>query len=270
MDVPVVVDQLAETWQRTAALGAALHPEEWDTPTDCPGWTVKDQLSHLVGTELMLLGRPSPPPAPPGRDHVRHPIGEINEAWVEHFRPRPGPAVLEEFVAVTSERLRRLRSMDEREWEAETPSPIGRVPYRTFMEVRVLDCWLHEQDIRRAVGRPGGLDGPAAEAAVGRLLQTLGYVVGKRVAPPEGTTVAVELTGPVVRRAAVAVHRGRAHPVASQGQPETVTIVTDSETFACLAAGRWAPGEAVRRGRVTVHGDTELGQRVLDNLGTMI
>ena len=34
------------------------------------------------------------------------------------------------------------------------------------MRIRVFDCWLHEQDIRDAVGRPGGEDGPAASVAL--------------------------------------------------------------------------------------------------------
>ncbi|HET7721905.1 MAG TPA: fatty acid desaturase, partial [Acidimicrobiales bacterium] len=35
-----------------------LHEAQWETPTECPGWRVKDLYSHVVGTELMLLGRP--------------------------------------------------------------------------------------------------------------------------------------------------------------------------------------------------------------------
>ena len=31
-------------------------------PPTVPGWTVKDQLSHLIGIERMLLGDPPPPP----------------------------------------------------------------------------------------------------------------------------------------------------------------------------------------------------------------
>lgn len=286
MTVPAVVDQLADTWQRTADLCATFADAEWERPTDCPGWTVRDQLAHLVGTESMLLGRSTPPAPPVVPAHVRNAIGEINEAWVAHFRSRPAAEVLAAFREVTTLRLERLRAMDEAAWMAETPSPIGVVPYRTFMEVRVLDCWLHEQDIRRAVGRPGGLEGPAAEAAIDRLLQTLGYVVGKRTAPPDGTIVRVELTGPVMRTVAVQMRDGRAERIdagdgsGTDGERPTgttagigaadTTLRMDSETFACLCAGRWRAEDVVAAGRAVVAGDVALGRRVLENLATMI
>jgi len=263
------IDQLEEVWSRIADVGAALDAGEWELPTDCPGWTVRDQLSHLIGTESMLLGRSSPPPVPGGLAHVKNPIGASNEAWVEERRRWPASQVLAEFAEVTAARLAALRAMSDEELAAVGPSPIGQVPYATFMDVRVMDCWVHEQDIRRAVGRPGGLDGPAAEAALRRLTSSLGFVVGKRVAPPEGTSVVVELAGPVARTVAVAVTGGRA--VAGDPPPSpTVTITTDGETYACLANGRWTGVDAVERGRVSFAGDAALGRAVVDNLATMI
>ena len=68
-------------------------------------------------------------------------------------------------------------------------SPVGEVPYREFMETRVLDTWAHEQDIRRALGRPGGRNGVGETVTLDRCEQTMPFVVGKRVAPPDGTSV---------------------------------------------------------------------------------
>jgi uncharacterized protein (TIGR03083 family) len=263
------IDQLDRIWHSTAEACRDLSPEEWDRATDCPGWTVKDQLAHVVGTASTLLRRGGPPPAPGGLAHVLNPIGEMNEAWVEARRPLPGPAVLAEFEEVTGARLAALRAMTDEEVSAEGPSPIGTVPYATFMDVRVMDCWVHEQDIRRAVGRPGGLSGPAADAALRRLTSSLAFVVGKRVAPPDGTSVVVELSGPVARAIAVTVTGGRAVAGDAPSSP-SVTIRTDTETYACLANGRWTAAEAVERGRVSFAGDTALGRLVVDNLATMI
>ena len=41
--------QLAETWESIERLGQGLAPEEWMTPTACPGWTVADQLAISSG-----------------------------------------------------------------------------------------------------------------------------------------------------------------------------------------------------------------------------
>ena len=42
-------------------------------------------------------------------------------------------------------------------------TPAGPDTYGRFMRVRIFDCWMHEQDIRRAVGRPGHVEGPAVD-----------------------------------------------------------------------------------------------------------
>ena len=55
------IDHLQSEWASIDALGHELTDDDWAHHTDCPGWTVKDQLSHVVGTESMLLGRDGPP-----------------------------------------------------------------------------------------------------------------------------------------------------------------------------------------------------------------
>jgi uncharacterized protein (TIGR03083 family) len=262
------IGQLADTWRSTSAVCASLADADWDLATDCPGWTVRDQLAHMIGTESFLLGRPAPPVVPPV-EHVLNPIGEMNEAWITPRRPLPGSEVLAEFDEVTAIRLAALEAMTDEELEAETPSPIGRVPYARFMDVRVMDCWVHEQDIRRAVGRPGGLDGPAARAALTRLLGSFGFVVGKRVAPPEATSVAIEIEG-MGLGSAVEIRDGRAVPIQpGAGDEPSVLILTDAETFACLAAGRWAGDKALDAGRVQIRGDAAIGEAVIRNLATI-
>ena len=44
-----VRDALAETWGALAEVCLDLSDAEWALPTECPGWDVKDQLSHLIG-----------------------------------------------------------------------------------------------------------------------------------------------------------------------------------------------------------------------------
>lgn len=43
--------------QRVADLLATLTPEEWDTPSLCAGWRVRDVAAHNVETHLMTPGR---------------------------------------------------------------------------------------------------------------------------------------------------------------------------------------------------------------------
>ncbi len=74
-----VVDGLAEVWSSFAAACVGIGPEQWDLPTDCPGWTVKDQLAHVIGVERMVMGDEAPPPLEVVPDHVRNEFAALNE-----------------------------------------------------------------------------------------------------------------------------------------------------------------------------------------------
>jgi uncharacterized protein (TIGR03083 family) len=264
-----VVANLATVWQSIDGMLTGLDDKDWDQPTDCPGWTVKDQVSHLIGTESMLLARPSPPPPSEWPAHVKNTMGQRNEPWVAERRSHPSAEVLAEFREVTASRLAALRAMTDEQMAAITPGPTGQVPYEEFMRVRVMDNWVHEQDIRRAVGQPGHMDGPVAVASLGRFTSALPFVVGKRAAPPDGTTVILRLTGPVEQTVAASVSGGRGQLVADPPGVATVCLSMTAETYTRLSCGRQTAAEAVADDQVTIEGDRELGERVLAGLSIM-
>jgi hypothetical protein len=51
-DLTGLVDAFAQTATSVLDLGRNLREADFGLPTDCPGWTVKDQISHVVGGEL--------------------------------------------------------------------------------------------------------------------------------------------------------------------------------------------------------------------------
>ena len=175
-----IIDQLATEWASIAALAATFTDDEWELPTALPDWTVRDNLSHVIGVERMLLGDPAPDV---DISHITRlagdPFAASMESWVEARRTVPGPAVAAEFDEVVERRRAELATLTDDDWSRVGWSPIGEVPYRAFMVVRVFDTWMHEQDMRRAVGRPGHLEGPAVDVAIGHFTTALGFVVGK-------------------------------------------------------------------------------------------
>ncbi|MGH2821109.1 MAG: maleylpyruvate isomerase family mycothiol-dependent enzyme, partial [Actinomycetota bacterium] len=207
---------LDDVWRSTVALCEDLAPEEWEVETDCPGWTVKDVVSHLAGTESWLLGRAPPDHDPGSRDYVRNDLGRANEVFVDFRRSWPPRRVLDEFKEVTSERLAVLGAWGEDDLEAGSWTPFGPGTARQLLEARVADGWIHEQDVRRAVGRPGHQDGPVAGFVLRGLVRNgLGYAVAKKAGCPDGTTVQFEVTGPKPLDATVFVAGGRGR--ASEG-----------------------------------------------------
>jgi uncharacterized protein (TIGR03083 family) len=224
---------------------------------------VQDHVSHLIGIENMLRGAPGDPPIEGRPDHVRNDFGEFNEAAVAARRTRPSGEVLAEFRAVTAERITALRELPAEKWDEIGPTPTGQDTYRHFMRMRVFDSWVHEQDIRRAVGRPGHLTGPVVDLVLDWHRRNIGYVVGKRAKAPDGTTVRFALTdAPPVT---VSVVEGRAK-VVDDATPDT-TLNLDVETFNALLCGRWDAATAIERARLRIDGDIALGGRIADAMG---
>jgi uncharacterized protein (TIGR03083 family) len=272
----LVVDLLAEVWESIASLGDVLSERDWDRLTECPGWTVRDQVSHVVGTERMLLGEQAPPPSGAKPEHVRNMLGEVNESWVAARRSLAGSAVLDELRQVTGRRLEELRAFPPEHFEEIGWSPVGQVPYRTFMEIRVMDCWVHEQDIRVATGRPGHGGGRVAELAIDRMMAAMPFVVGKKASAPDGSAVEFDVGGEVVRRTVVQVREGRAMVIAGEAGQGGVdggavsVLRMDAQPFWRLSCGRVDPYRAMREGMVELEGDAELGRRVVENMAFMV
>lgn len=264
------IGALATSFSELRALLAGLDDDAWATPTALPGWDVRANAAHIIGTEAFLAGDPTPTVEVDAAalPHVRNDIGAMNEAWVLALAEEPPQAILDRLDDVTGRRLESLRAMTDEEWDAEGFTPAGRDAYGRFMRIRVFDCWMHEHDIRDAVGLPPRVEAVGAGLALDEMETALGFVVGKRAGAPDGTAVTFALTGPAGRDIHVVVD-GRAAVVPSLDRPADVTLTTDVHTFTRLAGGRtrWAETDD---DRVAIDGDRVLGVRLLENLAFTI
>jgi uncharacterized protein (TIGR03083 family) len=260
------VAALGEVWASLGDLLGGLTDDQWLLPSPLPGWSVQDNVAHIVGTEAMLSGEPGPA-IEIDRDvneHVRNDIGAFNEQWVEALRAVPPHEVLSRFRELTGARLAALEQMSLDEWNAESFTPAGKDTYGRFMQIRVFDCWLHEQDIRDAVGRPGHETGLAVEVVLDEMVTALGFVVGKKAgaAPGESVTFALTDGGAVVRELHVEVGERAAVVPALSGAP-TVVLTMPIGVMTRRCAGRVAPDELLDQ--ITIDGDLELASKILEN-----
>ena len=265
-----LVNRMETVWRSIADLSADFTQQQWSNPTECPGWSVQDQISHLVGSECRLLGRPAPEHEPTDTSHVRNDVGRSNEVLVDYRRQFKGADILAEFREVTGERLAILRAMSDDDFAAEADNPLGRGPYIDLLAIRIYDAWVHEQDIRRALGMPGHLTGPVAEHAYGRTEQAMPFVVGRKVKPDDGTTVVFDITGDVGGAIALGMVDGRASRLDTAPASPTVQLTMGLEPFNALGTGRWSAEKALSDGAVTIDGDRELGERIIGEMNFMI
>ena len=191
----------------------------------------------------MVAGEPVPDVDVGGHAHVRNAFGERIEKFVESRRGRELEEVLDELEERLEERLRVYRSGPE--W-AEEPvqGPFGETTSRALLDIRVFDIWMHEQDIREALDRPGGLDSGAAAHSVSRLFAALPASSPRTPASSPATRSSSTSRVPVGRAGARVEARGRAVgvPLFTGGAEEHPDVVTTSLTMSTAVAGRLAGG----------------------------
>jgi uncharacterized protein (TIGR03083 family) len=263
-----LIGLLEDEWSAIAGLLEGLSGQQWRTAV-LPGWTVHDVVAHMIGTERTLAGDEHPP-VPADAElgpHVRNDIGKINEAWIAALRDRPDDKLLGDFVSVATRRLASLRQMPAGEFYAPSWTPAGQATYARFMQIRIFDCWMHEQDIRAALGLPGHDSGPVAEQALAEVILALGYIVGKRGRAPDGSSVLISLNAPLERDLAVVVD-GRARVVAELDGPPTASLRLSSSLFLRLAGGREDAEAALAD--IELGGDQVLARQLAMNLAFTI
>ena len=257
---------MTETWDSVAVLMASLPDEDWLLPTDCPGWTVKDCFAHLIGIERRLLGHSVPNITLSNEDltHTKNELGIENQVDVVLRRLTPTKELIEEYKFLTSERLDLLDQSDSLTRKRKAPD--GRtVNERELISIRILDCWVHEQDIRRAIGKPGNLSGPSAIHVFGRFNRTLPFILGKKVKIKDGRTVKFVIHGDYAETISIGSHAGRARKLHNLDNP-SVGLRMNCETYLLLCCGRISPQRAVGSDKVEVTGDTDLGLSVLNHM----
>lgn len=248
-----------DTADRVIDLFADLTDDQLALPTDCPGWTVRDLLAHLAALEADLA-------AAVQVGVVR--LGQVPPSYtqrgIEEWTGRSADELLTELRESVATRAERLEADPPTDPQARAPTgPIGLDwTWDTLLRNRVIDLWVHEQDVRRAVDRPGAMGTAGAQVTTHTFAAAVPYVVGKRVGAPVGTSVVVDVTGPVPTTVAVRVDEsGRARRVDAVDDA-SVRLTLDTEAFTVLGAGRRSVGDV----EVAVDGDEALGRRVLKQL----
>jgi len=159
-----VVDLFPQERRHLLELFSDLSEEDWEKPTVCQGWTVKDIGLHLLGDDLGYLSGK--------RDHFTNPfftgremhmweslvqnINEANELWVKATR-RISPLLLSDLLTLTGAQFYKyIKTLDQMtingavSWAGPNPAPTWLDTAREYTE-----RWLHQQQIRDAINKPG-------------------------------------------------------------------------------------------------------------------
>lgn len=124
---------------------------QWDRPTPCPPWTVRQLTGHVIDGQRQVIamlsaeGRPAPERSPAELARL---AGADPAATWPHVRD----------VAITA-----LIRVDD---AAVVPTPLGDTPVSQLLETAVIEPLLHTWDLATAAGGTADLDAETVEATL--------------------------------------------------------------------------------------------------------
>ena len=230
----------------------ALTTEDWERPTNCPPWTVRVLVAHVVrGAESFLTSverglRGDLEPAM---------TREQKTARMHEIAARPPATILADLRAITSRFERELGALHPDQLDTLGEHPHGPRPARWFVEQRLAEVAFHRWDVLESLGRPADLDLMTAAFLLPMLLEkNLPAMMGSDWPRGHGSFrfavhgEAESAWQAVAAPGSLAVTRDGARPV-------DVEIVGDPAALALLIYGRRTLAELERAGRLTVTGD---------------
>jgi len=156
---------------------AAVTPSGWDTPSTCPGWTVRDVAGHVIWGQLQLrawaTGEADPSPAgAPGTPHPAVLAGDDPLATWRSARASADAVLTPETLARTT-----------------TISGMGEVPVAAVVGLLVCDLTTHTWDMGHALGQevrlPAELVAASDDWARAHVVRAPGFFGPELPAPPD-------------------------------------------------------------------------------------
>ncbi len=205
-----------------------LHQEQWRR-TALRGLDVQGLVGHLTGVEEDVHRALAGDPEVAKANHV----GSTQSA-ADRQAGRPPAGTRAEWRHAADRTLDLVRTAGDT--GAEVAVHGIRLPLGMLLVVRAFELWIHDNDIRQAVGLPPSVPDPSTLSLMtGAAVRLLPYAV-TRTGLREPTSVHLVLTGPGGGSWDIPI--GHSPPAATP-----VGIIADAAGFCRLVANRTAPGQ---------------------------
>jgi uncharacterized protein (TIGR03083 family) len=249
----------AEELRRFQALIEALSGTDWDQPTACTLWTVKDIVAHQAAhitsfaSRKNFFGQLSPSLMWPYLKKGLSGLDAWNQSQVDLRRDKTPAQVIAEIREAAPASLKgRDRIPGFLHWFAlpvpgfDQPRSFGYL----FDLIYTRDMWMHRIDICRAAGLNMALDAAHDGRTVALIVRDLAMKCKRGL---NGRAAILELTGAA---------GGRYH-IGGSATP-SATIQIDALDFSVLASGRDKAASVLANRQATISGDGVLGRDVVN------
>lgn len=242
-----------EELNRFLALVESLSGDDWQQPTDCTEWSVRDMLAHQAGayagfSSWSEFKHQMTAKAAPGQMMV-------DAMNARQLADRAGCTPSELISELRSVGPRAIRTRQRlplplRKLPVPFGPPLGTVPVEYLTDlIYTRDTWMHRADIARATGKSfmqtADHDGRVVALVVRDLARTLQDAL-------RGRSLVLDLSGAA----------GGRFQIGTMAEP-TAILKMDVVEFNRLASGRISPEAVQSLGLVAVSGDRSFADQVL-------
>ena len=269
------VDLFPELHAELVQLLSGLTAEEWQKPTVCAPWLVKDVAAHLLDGMIRRLSfqRDSLPLLQPetpiqSQQELIGFLDQLNADWIKASQ-RISPKLLVAFLELTGSMVFELFKRLDQEapamfsvgWAGDDVSPNWFDIAREYTEQ-----WLHQQHIRDAVGVPNLFERHLAYPVLDAFMRALPRTY-EQVDAADSESVVVVITGEAGGEWSLLRQGGRWDLFGGEASGATTKICLDQDTAWRMFTKGIGVDEA--RQRLTISGDKEMGEPFLHMVSIM-
>jgi uncharacterized protein (TIGR03083 family) len=245
-------------------------PETWEKPSAAPGWWNRDVIAHLAAGDTLaaqlVAGGSSTE-----LDEYRTGLGEdpftvdgFNAWTVDRRSGLSTREVLTLWGGAAESFLAHAARLSQEDWGgARFDYVAGPIAARYLVQTRVIEWWLHGEDVRATNGLGPQYQHWPAYLTIDMAVRMLPWSLGQAGIDLSGRTVRVEVEG----AGGGTWHWGLgAGEVPPQGRHADAVLTGRAPQLALVAGQRLDPEEVYAAGTVVLSGDKRLALTVLRHL----
>jgi len=132
---------------------SGLDDAQWATASRCEGWSVREVIAHLVGTDqFWVLAVSAALAGAPTRYLAGFDPAVTPALMVDGMRGLAPAQVQASFLEGVEALAAVLADLDQAQWSLQAEAPPGHVPLHVMARHALWDAWIHERDIVLPLG----------------------------------------------------------------------------------------------------------------------
>lgn len=246
-------------------------PESWERPSACPGWWNRDVVAHMGGQDTaaahLLRGDPAEEidayrAGLPSDDPFT--VDGLNAYLVNNRSGLPFREVLTTWGQAAEAALDFAASLSGDAWRDERfPWLLGPIAARYLVQSRVVEWWVHGEDIRATAGLGPQIQHWPIFLTVDMGVRMLPWTLGEAGIDLQGASVQIDLEGAGEGSWHWGLGAGEAPP--SDKKPDAF-IQGRAPQFALMSAHRLSVDDVLDSGNVVLGGETSIAESVVRHI----